>query len=127
MHGIRITKMKKALLTSKLELNVRKKIVNCSILSIALYGAEKWIMLKVEQKFLESCEMWYWRRMDEIIWTDHVRNEEVLQKVQEERNVLKKTKRRKASWIARILHRKCLLKHLMDGKIEGKIEVTGRR
>jgi hypothetical protein len=59
-----------------LDLNVRKKIVNCSIFSIALYGAENWILLKVEKKFPESFEMWYWSRMDKISWTDHVRNEE---------------------------------------------------
>ena len=50
---------KKALLTSKLDLNVRKKVINCCILSVALYGAEKRILLKVEQKFLESFEVWY--------------------------------------------------------------------
>jgi hypothetical protein len=38
---------KKPLLTSKLDLNVRKKIVNCSIFSLALYGAENWVLLKV--------------------------------------------------------------------------------
>jgi len=27
----------------------------------------------------ESFEMWYWRRMEKISWSDHVRNEEVLQ------------------------------------------------
>jgi hypothetical protein len=31
---------KKALFTSKLDLNLRKKLVNCYIGSIALYGAE---------------------------------------------------------------------------------------
>jgi hypothetical protein len=57
-----------------------------------LYGAEKLILWKVDQRFLESYEMWYWRRMDKINWTDHVRNEEVLQRVKEERNILKKHK-----------------------------------
>jgi len=65
---------KKALLTSKLDLNVRKKTVSCSILSIGLYGAENWILLKVEQKFPVNFEIWYWRRVDKISWTDHVRN-----------------------------------------------------
>jgi hypothetical protein len=68
----------KALLTSKLDLNTRKKIVNCSILSITLYGAENWILLRVEQKFPESFAMWYWRMMDKISCTYHVRDEEVL-------------------------------------------------
>ena len=33
-----------------------------------------------------SFEMWCWRRMEKISWTDHVRNEEVLLRVNEQRN-----------------------------------------
>jgi len=40
------------------------------------------------QKYLESFEMWCWRRMEKISWTDHVRNEEVLFRVNEQRNIL---------------------------------------
>jgi hypothetical protein len=54
-----------------------------------LYGDETWALRKVDQKYLKSFEIWYWRRMDKIIWTDLLRNEEVLQNVQEERNTLK--------------------------------------
>jgi hypothetical protein len=68
---------KKNLFTSKLDLNLRKKLVKCYIWSIALYGAETWTLWKVHQKCLESFEMWCWRRMEKISWTDHVRNEEV--------------------------------------------------
>jgi hypothetical protein len=69
---------KKTLFTSKLDLNLRKKLVNCYIWSIALYGAETWTLRKVDLKYLESFEMWCWRRMEKISWTDRVRNEEVL-------------------------------------------------
>jgi len=31
-----------------------------------------------DQKHLRSIEMWCWRKMEKISWTDHVRNEEVL-------------------------------------------------
>jgi len=41
-----------------------------------------------DQKYLESFEMWCWRRMEKINWTDHVRNEEVLLRVNEQRNIL---------------------------------------
>jgi hypothetical protein len=37
------------------------------------------------------------------------------------------TKRRKANWIGHILRRNCLLKHVIEGKLEGRIEMTGRR
>ena len=81
--------------------------------------------LKVDQKHLESSEMWCCRRM-KISWTDHIRNEEVLQRVKEKGNILQTIKRRNANWIVHILLRNCLLKHVFEGKIEGRIEVTGR-
>jgi hypothetical protein len=56
-----------------------------------------------------------------------VRNEEVLHRVKEERNIVHTIKRRKANWIGHSLHRNCLLKHVVEGKEEGRIEVTGRR
>ena len=66
---------KKILFASKLDLNLRKKLVKCYIWSIALYGVETSILREIYQKYLESFEMWCWRRMEKIIWTDRVRNE----------------------------------------------------
>ena len=73
---------KRALFTSTLDLKLRKKPVKRYILSIALYGAETRTLRAGDQKHLESFEMGCWRRMEKISWTDHVRNEEVLQKLQ---------------------------------------------
>jgi hypothetical protein len=64
--------------------------------------------------------------MEKISWTDHVRTEEVLLRVSEQRNILHEIRKRKANWIGHILHRKCLLKQVMEGKIQGQIEVTRR-
>jgi len=64
--------------------------------------------------------------MEKISWTDHVRNE-VLQRVEGERNMLQTIQRREANWIGHILLRNCLLKHVIEGKIEGRIKVMGRR
>jgi hypothetical protein len=84
---------KKTLLTRKLDLNLRKKLVMCYTWSIALYGAEMGTLRKVDQKYLESFEMWGWRRM-EMSWTDRVRNEDILHRVKKDRNVLHTIKRR---------------------------------
>jgi hypothetical protein len=51
---------KKTLFTSKLDFNLRKDLVKCYIWSIALYGAETWARRKVDEKCLESVEMWCW-------------------------------------------------------------------
>ena len=71
--------------------------------------------------------MWRWRRMEKISWTDHVRNEEVLLQVNEQRNILYAIRKRKANWIGYIVRGNCLLKQVIEGKIRGEIEVTRRR
>jgi hypothetical protein len=62
-----------------------------------------------------------------VSWTDRVKNEEVLCRVQEERNILHTIKRRKADWICHILLRTCLLKYVIEGKRERRTEVSGSR
>jgi len=63
---------KKDLFTSKLDSYLRKKQVKFCIWSITLR------LLIVEQKYLEIFCMWCWKGMENISWTDRVRNEEVL-------------------------------------------------
>ena len=65
--------------------------------------------------------------MEKISWTDHVRNEEVLLRVNEQRNILHEIRKRKANWVGQILRRNCLLQKVIEGKIKGQIEVTRRR
>jgi hypothetical protein len=92
-----------------------------------LRGAETWTLRAVDQKHLESFEMWCWRRMGKISWTVHVRNEDVLLRVKEQRNSLHEIRKRKANWIGHILRTNCLLQRVIEGKIQGGIEVTRRR
>ena len=65
--------------------------------------------------------------MENISWTDHVRNEEILLTFKEQRYILHEISKRKANWIGHILRRNCLLQRVIEGKIKGGIEVTGRR
>jgi hypothetical protein len=109
---------KETLFTSKLDLNLRTKLVNCYICITALYGAETWTLRRVDQKYLESFGLWCWGRREKISWTDRVTNDEVLQRVKEERHILQTIKRRKANWIGYILHRNCLLKHVIEVKTD---------
>jgi hypothetical protein len=56
--------------TSKLDLNLRKKLVKCYIWSIALYDAETWILREVVRKYHENLEKWRRREMEKIGWSD---------------------------------------------------------
>jgi hypothetical protein len=65
--------------------------------------------------------------MEKISWTDHVKNEKVLLRVKKQRNILREIRKRKTYWIGHILRRNCLLQGVIEGKIKGGIEVTGKR
>jgi hypothetical protein len=96
-------------------------------LECILCGAETWKIGAVDQKHQRNLEMCCWRRMEKISWTDGARNEEVLLRVKEHRNILHEISKRMSMWIGHILCGNCLLRQVIEGKTKGGIEVTGRR
>jgi len=81
---------KMSLLTSKLNIELKKKLVRCNVWSIALYCSETWSLRKLEGKYLESLELWFWRRMEKTKWSEKVTNEQVLDRIGEKRTLLNK-------------------------------------
>ena len=71
----------------------------------SFYGAENCPIRKVNRNYVEGFEMWCWRRMETISWTDRVRNEEVLRRVKEELNILHTRRQSKTHWTGHILSR----------------------
>uniref|UniRef100_A0A8D8UAM4 Craniofacial development protein 2 n=1 Tax=Cacopsylla melanoneura TaxID=428564 RepID=A0A8D8UAM4_9HEMI len=113
-------KVNDILTARRIPLTLRKRFAKCYIWSVVLYGSETWTLRKKEEKYLESFEMWLWRRIENIKWSDKIRNEEVLRRVGEERRILETIRGRKSSWIGHILRRDCLQRRIMEGSIEGR-------
>jgi hypothetical protein len=65
--------------------------------------------------------MWYRREMEKISWTGRVRTEKVLHRIKQKMNILHTINRRKANWIGHILRGNCLLKHVIEENVEGRI------
>lgn len=65
--------------------------------------------------------MWCWRRLENISWTDRVRNKKSLHSVKKRKQYPTcNTRKRKANWLGHILCRNCLLEHVTEGKIGGR-------
>jgi len=73
--------MRNVLYTRSLGLGVRKRLLKCYIWSVLLYGCESWTINKNMEQKLKATEMWFWRKMMRISWTEKLTNEEVLEKV----------------------------------------------
>jgi hypothetical protein len=111
---------KKRLLTSNINMGLKKRIIRSTVWSVMLYGAETWTLTQADRKRIEAFEMWVWRRMLKISWTQKISNEEVLMKVGEHRSVLNIINQRKHNWIGHILRHEGLLRTILEGRMVGK-------
>ena len=110
--------MKSILTNKRLSLGVRKRVLQCYIEPILLYGCESRSMTKQTLTSIEAMEMWFLRRMLRVSWTEKRTNLEILnvQQAVQENNI----KRRQAEFLGHVM-RKGKLEHLLTtGKIEGK-------
>ena len=119
-------KKHKELLTKTFNKELKKKIVKTMIWTVALYGSECWTLKKVDVRRLQAFEMWIWRRIERISWTDRITNEEVLRRVAECRSLINTVVRRKKNWIGHVVRGSGIMKVVMEGRMEGK-RTRGRR
>lgn len=112
----------------KLSIKLRVRMLHAYIWPVVFYGSEAWTLKADTQKRLESFEMWCYRRMLRISWTQKVSNVKVLQRVARSRELLLTIKKRKVDYLGHILRheRYQLLQLIMMGKIAGKRR-AGRR
>ena len=62
-------------------------------------------------KRLEAYEMWIWRRMLKISRTEHKTNDEVLQRVEEQRTLTTTVRQKTEKWLGHVLHHNSHLPH----------------
>lgn len=122
-------KLKKLLTAQNLSLTLRVRMVRCYVFSVLLYGLEGWTLNKEITKRLESFELWVYRRMLKISWTDRVTNQQVLERMNKELEVLFTIKKRKLEFLGHISRNDKyeILQLIMQGKIIGRRSVGRRR
>lgn len=115
-------KYKNILTCRDLNIELRMRYAKCYVWSVLLYGMEAWTMKATTLNKLESFEMWTYRRLLKIPWTDRVTNEEVLRQMRKERELLTIVKKRKVGYFGHIMRNSQykLLQLIIEGKIEGR-------
>lgn len=106
----------------KLKLDIRLRFTECYVWSVLMYGVETWTLKAQMIKKLEAFEMWLYRRILKIPWTDRITNDEVLRRIGRKRKLLTIIKIGKTSYMGHILRndKYLLLQNIMQGRIEGK-------
>ena len=118
---------RKEFLTKFCTLDLNKRIVKIVIWSTLLYGAESWALRKDDIPRLESCEMWLWRKILNISWTDKNSNKEVLQRVNEDRAIIPSIYKKQRTWLGHTLRHGNLLPLIIEGRVGGRRPPEGPR
>ena len=88
-------RMKTILTNKNISIQTRKRVLECYIEPILMYGCEAWTISKQTQKKLEATEMWFLRRMLRISWKERKSNETVLKEAQTSRALVNKIRNAK--------------------------------
>ena len=102
-----------------MSLETRKRALKTYVWSVLLYGCETWTISKTMTKRLEAAEMWMWRRMLRISWTDRVTNEEVLRRMGVGRGLMKHIRERQLRFLGHVMRRGELENVCLTGRVEG--------
>ena len=97
----------------------KKRLLWSLVFSIASYGSECWVLKKSDEKKIEAFEMWCYRRLLRISWTDMKSNEWVLEKIDCKERLLTAINRRKMSFVGHILRHKDISCDLFMGSVYG--------
>ena len=105
-------------LCSKLDLNLRKRIAKVFVWSVMLHACETWTILKKDRKKIKAKEMWIWRKMLGIKWTDKIGNEQVLERIGEGRYLYETILKNKRMWLGHVFRGSCFLREVIEGTVE---------
>lgn len=104
-------------------LGTKTRIVKAMILPVVLYGCETWTKTKALEKKIEACEMWIWRKMLRVSWTEKRTNEDILEEIGHWRGSLtlgQRASRQKMSYFGHVMRADGLEKEMMLACGEGR-------
>ena len=102
--------------------DLKLKLLKCLVWPVMLYGCEAWTMKKEDERRVEAAELWFYRRVLRVKWTDRRSNESILNELGTTRKLLVLIQRRKLKYVGHAVRneRTDLMSTVLQGKVEGK-------
>ena len=114
-------KLEKVMKDRDVSRDLKIKLVQTLVFPVVTYGSESWTLKKADQNRIESFELWVWRRLLRIPWTEKKTNTWVLNQINTKMSLLNIIDKGRLTYFGHIMRADdSLEKTIMQGKLEGK-------
>jgi len=115
-----VTKLEKSMKDRDIKKATKIKIAGTIIFPTVTYGSESWTVRKMERKGIDAFELWRWRRILRVPWTEKRTNFSVLEDVKPKRSLEATIVRLKLRYFCHVMRAKrSLERDIVLGQVEG--------
>ena len=57
------------------------RLVKAIVFPVVMYGCESWTVKKAERQRIDAFELWWWRRLLRVPWTERGSNQSILKEI----------------------------------------------
>ena len=115
-----MTNLDSILKSRDITLPAKSHLVKAIVFPVVMYGCESWIIKKAERQRIDAFELWYWRRLLRVPWTERRSNQSILKEISPEYSLEGLMLKLKPQYFGHLMWRTdSFEKTLMLGKIEG--------
>ena len=116
-----MTNLDSILKSRDITLPTKVRLVKAMVFPVVMYGCESWTIKKAECQRIDAFELWCWRRLLRVPWTERRSNQSILKKVIPEYSLERLMLTLKLQYFRHLMRRAdSFEKTLMLGKIEGR-------
>ena len=116
-----MTNLDSILKSRDITLPMKVHLVKAMVFPVVMYGCESWTVKKAEHQRIDAFELWCWRRLLRVPWTESRSNQSILKEISPGCSLEGLMLKLKLQYFGHLIRRaESLEKILMLGKIEGR-------
>ena len=115
-----MTNLDSILKSRDITLSTKVRLVKAMVFPVVMYGCEIWTIKKAEHRRIDAFELWCWRRLLRVPWTERRSNQSILKEISPGCSLEGLMLKLKLQYFGHLMRRAdSLEKTLMPGKFEG--------
>ena len=116
-----MTNLDSILKSRDITLSTKVHLVKAMVLPVVMYGCERWTIKKAEHRRIDGFELWCWRKLLRVPWTERRSNQSILKEISPGCSLSDLMLKLKLQYFGHLMQRAdSFEKTPMLGKIEGR-------